>query len=244
MGESRWFPRVTLVVASFAAWLPGTPTHGGNLAVNGSFEIRAAGEPNRHIDTLTPDRKDLVGWQITGKSVDWVGPTRWKASDGDQCLDIDAPGGVRQTIPTTPGRDYQLRFDMAGNVETEPLGKVLRVSINGDHRDFSFDAAGHTRDSLGWVRKEILFTAHGSRTKLSFSNASAKPTASGVALDNIVVVELRPDRYAVRATEKGTVLVDTISGQAWMLTPYQGKTAWLPVECGFSGGTVGELGPL
>ena len=119
---------------------------------------------------------------------------------------------------------------LAGNVETEPRKKLFRVSINGDNRDFSFDAAGHTREKLGWVRKEIIFTARGDKTTLSLSNASAKPTASGVALDNVVVAEVKPGRYAVRTTDKGTSLVDGATGQTWMLMPYKEKTAWLPVR--------------
>ena len=177
MKESRWSRAATLVVALYFGWVVQSPTYGRNLIINGSFEIRESGEPNKNIDRLTPDRKDLVGWQVTGKSVDWKGPTRWKASHGEHCLDINAPGGIKQTLNTTPGRDYQLQFDLAGNVETEPWKKLLRVSINGDHHDFPFDAAGHTRDKLGWVRRQIIFTAQGDKTTLSFSNASAKPTA-------------------------------------------------------------------
>jgi len=104
MRESRWSQAVTLVVVLCPGWVVHPPVLGGNLAVNGSFEIREPGEPNKHIDTLTPDREDLVGWQVTGKSVDWIGPTRWKASHGEHCLDIDAPGGIKQTLNTTPGR--------------------------------------------------------------------------------------------------------------------------------------------
>lgn len=230
MRESRWSQAVTLVVTLYFGWAPQSPAQGGNLVINGSFEIREPGEPNKHIDTLTPDREDLVGWQVTGKSIDWVGPTRWKASHGEHCLDIDAPGGIKQTLNTTPGRDYLLQFDLAGNVETEPRKKLLRVSISGDNHDFSFDAAGHTREKLGWVRKEIIFTAQGDKTTLSFSNLSARPTASGVALDNVVVAQLKPGRYTVRTTDQRTILVDTATGQTWMLMPYKGKTAWLPVE--------------
>jgi choice-of-anchor C domain-containing protein len=230
MSESGWLRAVTLCGSLYFGWLLQPPTYSENLAVNGSFEIRAAGQPNNYIDTLTPDREDLVGWQVTGKSVDWIGPDRWKASHGEHCLDIDAPGGIRQTIQTTPGRAYQLQFDLAGNVETEPLAKVLRVSINGQQRDFSFDAAGHTRQQLGWVRQQIVFTARGDKTTLCFSNASPTPTASGAALDNVVVAEVKPDRYTVRITEKGTVLIDISSGESWMLMPYKEKTAWLPVE--------------
>lgn len=94
----------------------------------------------------------------------------------------------------------------------------------------SFDAAGHTRDNRGWVRKEIYFTAHGEKTTLSFSNASPVPTASGVALDNVAVAEGNPGRFTVRPSGDGMILVDAVTGAAWKLTPFQGKTAWLPVE--------------
>ena len=158
-----------------------------NLVKNGSFEERQTGEPNRHIDTLTPDRKDLVGWQITGTSIDWIGPTRWTASDGKQCLDIDAPGGILQTIKTQPGTVYLLTFDLAGNAELDPAIKGLRVSIHGTAYDFSFDTTGHSRHSLGWSPRQIVFVATADKTRLAFSNLSEKVDSAGVALDNVVL---------------------------------------------------------
>src|SRR5262245_17323467 len=40
----------------------------------------------------------------------------------------------------------------------------------------------------------------------------------------------KPGRYAVRVTDKATILVDTANGQTWMLMPHNGKLAWLPIE--------------
>lgn len=230
MSEHHWLKTATLIATLYCGSMLESPAQGQNLVINGSFELRAGGEPNKHIDTLTADREDLAGWRIIGRSVDWIGPTRWKASHGEHCLDIDAPGGIEQTIKTTPGQQYQLQFDLAGNVETEPVQKLLCVSISGESRDYSFDTTGHTREQLGWVQKEIMFTAPSDTTTLSFSNAQSEPTASGVALDNVVVTEMKPDRYTVRATDRGMILVDGASGQTWRLMPYDGRSAWLPVD--------------
>ena len=94
MFEIRWFKTVTpflLLVAGLAQ----SPLQAENRATNGSFEIRKSGEPNSYIDTLTPDREDLVGWRVTGRSIDWVGPTRWKATHGEHCLDLDTIGFIQ-----------------------------------------------------------------------------------------------------------------------------------------------------
>lgn len=180
-----WTVPVLLVMATWSM-RPSSAAE-KNLVYNGSFEVREPGELHRNIDTVTPDREDLVAWAVTGKSVDWIGPERWKASHGKYCLDIDAPGGVLTQIRTTPGKTYRLTFDMAGNVEIPPSKKNLTVSIDDRKHQFTFDAAGHTRSRLGWVRREVIFTATKKSTTLAFTNASKKPTASGIALDNVVV---------------------------------------------------------
>src|SRR5262245_51694508 len=54
--------------------------------------------------------------------------------------------------------------------------------------------------------------------------------------------ETKEGRYTLRSTEKGTILLDTVTGQTWMLTPYQDKQAWLPVPRVDSIDKLRELG--
>lgn len=42
------------------------------------------------------------------------------------------------------------------------------------------------------------------------------------------VTESTASRYTVRTTEQGSVIVDGVTGQTWMLAPYKDGLAWLP----------------
>jgi hypothetical protein len=59
--------------------------------------------------------------------------------------------------------------------------------------------------------------------------ATAPPETAAAAVDN-ETADPKPGRFAVRVTSRGTILVDTVSGQSWMLMPYKGTSAWLPIE--------------
>jgi choice-of-anchor C domain-containing protein len=171
----------------------------GNLVVNGSFEERNDGLPNNYIETLTAGSDVLAGWEVIGpdepppsdsslgpRTVDWIGPTRWTASEGDHCLDLDS--GIRQLLPTQSGKVYRLRFDMAGNPESEPKHQRLQVFVGKHRHEFEFDANGKTERDLGWATKEIEFVADHDRTMLSFVNAKPNGYSAGVALDNVRLV--------------------------------------------------------
>lgn len=180
-----------------------------NLIVNGSFEKRRDGQPPSDIATLSPGSQDLLGWEIVDarpkplrpnavegggansdvaadvKTVDWIGPARWKASHGGHCLDLD--GGVRQTVPTKPDECYMVAFDLAGNPEVGPFVQLLRVDIDGCQREFAFDPAGKTASNLGWTTQHVVFVAGGERTTLTFFNVRPNVYSAGVALDHVVV---------------------------------------------------------
>ena len=185
------------------------PSHGKGLQIllNGSFEERKRGLPPEHIETLEPGRDDIIGWEILDmplglvsrgqitagqpgagigparKTVDWKGPTRWKASDGGHCLDLD--GGIRQTVRTVKGKSYEVLFDLAGNPELGPGIRRLCVLVDGRRHDFAFETTGKSRDNLGWITKRVVFTANRGRTKLSFINPTPNIHSAGVALDNV-----------------------------------------------------------
>jgi choice-of-anchor C domain-containing protein len=231
----------------------------GNLAVNGSFERREAGQPPNHIETLKPGSQDLAGWEIIdplgkpgsaavpfgqetedlrteGWTIDWIGPTRWQASHGRQSLDLD--GGVRQTLATVPGRTYVLYFDAAANPEQGPNVADLRVLIDDESHDFKLDSTGKSAGDLGWARQRIQFAAQRKGTTLTFFNTSPTSKSAGVALDNVVVLDedqvakrgqTRGERYRVTESSQGPILLDSQTGQTWRLTTQEGQPVWLPI---------------
>ena len=182
--------------------------------VNGSFEIREPGSPPDNINTLKPGCKEIVGWEVIdphgetpsperGKqgewvgdvalrrhTVDWIGPTRWKASHGDHCLDLD--GGIGQTICTVFGESYEVRFDLAGNPELGPRVQTLRVLVDDHPHDFTFDSAGKSTGNMGWTTKRVVFTANSDKTALTFLNANPNAQSAGVGLDNVIARRIDP----------------------------------------------------
>jgi hypothetical protein len=238
-------PAVTIVADAAAA------CDGDNLVTNGSFECRTAGQPPSHIETLALGMTDLAGWEIIDPSplpppsdeaakrelgdrgpawtIDWIGPTRWKAAHGSYCLDLD--GGIRQAIKTEPGKTYDLRFDIAANPELGVNTAHLRVLIDDDRHDFEFSSAGHDQGNLGWSTKTVQFKATRPETTLTFFNSQPSAQSAGVALDDVVVAsgERPKDRFRVTETGGGPILLDTKTGQQWQLTTQDGKDVWLPI---------------
>ena len=244
------WPSIIPLPAELVAAAARTGSDEGNLVTNGSFECRTTGQPPSHIETLAPGRTDLVGWEIIdasplpapgesgkldaadrapGWTIDWIGPTRWKAADGKHCLDLD--GGIRQKIKTEPGKTYELRFDFAANPELGPSTAQLRVLIDDDRHEFSCESAGHDTGNLGWSTRSITFQAARQETTLTFDNSQPNSQSIGVALDHVVVATGKQpkDRYRVTDTSQGPILLDTATGQSWRLAMQDGQSVWLPI---------------
>ena len=205
------------------------------VLLNGSFEQRKYGLPPRHIETLKPGRDDIVGWEIIDmplelvspkhapcgqpgpdivpqrKTVDWIGPTRWRASDGDHCLDLD--GGIRQTVRTMIGESYEVRFDLAGNPELGPSTQRLCVVVDDRRHDFTFDTTGKTTDKLGWSTRHVVFTANRNQTKLAFINPTPNVRSAGVALDNVQLRRFQGELATIRNEEKNAKIKRNKDGQ-------------------------------
>ena len=101
-----------------------------------------------------------------------------------------------------PGKLYRLQFRLAGNVEGGPAKRNLHVIIDDVVLDFAFDVTGKTKQEMGWVSKEIIFTAASDATQLAFVNPHAVSTRFGVALDHIVVRPVAPQRHPATPTEQ------------------------------------------
>ena len=157
-----------------------------NLAVNGSFEQGSG----------------ITGWTATGDGVDRVVSSgagdQWQSGDGTCSLDLNAlhPGGVQQTLATTPGVQYTVGFDLSKNPGGHADHATVQVSAAGGSQLYTFSDANSGTDMM-WSQQTFTFVATGTSTTLSF--ASTYPTddlphparAEGPALDEVVVVQNR-----------------------------------------------------
>ncbi len=162
-----------------------------NLIENGSFEAGSFGDEPFGFTTLSAGQTELLAWEVTGASIDWIG-TRWRASDGDRSIDIagtPGPGGIRQSFPTTPGQTYLVQFDLAGNSEGGESVKELRANVAGVAHDFAFDTTGRSPTDMGWETKRFQFTANSTSSVLEFLSLSPATSTPyfGAAIDNVIV---------------------------------------------------------
>lgn len=162
-----------------------------NLISDGGFENPDNGEtPYRAYG-----RGKIGAWTIENGSVDIVGPY-WRASEGDQSLDLSGmqenPGTISQEIHTTPMRQYRIRFSMAANPEPADIENTKKMKIYwGDQALKTFEVSGKGHDFLnvGWTTYEIKVYSNEPVMKLSFESLTNTPC--GPILDDISVVELK-----------------------------------------------------
>ncbi len=156
------------------------------LVVNGGFE-----EPYLCCEsgfvTYHAGSSALTGWDIDSGSIDHV-EDYWLPADGRQSIDLDgnSEGTISQTIPTTPGQQYQVSFAYSANWE----GSGASMDVGwGSTPAQSFEVsapAGDGPHAMNWSHASHLVTATDSLTDLTFEATSGG--ATGIALDDVSVV--------------------------------------------------------
>ncbi len=176
--------RVAALAAALAA-LATTPAGAQNLLADGGFENPALASSTTF--TTIMNGSAFGAWNVTSGSIDLV-RRFWVPADGFQSIDLNgsSPGTIAQTIATTAGSSYQLRFSLAGNPDNT-FNKVMRVWWGTQDLGLvTFTQAGRTRSNMGW--QTVTFAtliADGPSTMLRFEGQGAK--YFGAALDNIEV---------------------------------------------------------
>ena len=161
-----------------------------SIVQNGSFEsgTDSIGEYKR-----VPDEATIDNWEVVSGNVEIIG-TYWPASEGSRSIDLSGlvAGSIRQPFPTEAGKNYIVKFDMAGNPEGGSGIKTLTADVGGDPiSPFSFDTTNHTKntkETMGWETRNFEFTATAGTTVLTFT--SNVDSAYGPALDNVIVEEI------------------------------------------------------
>ena len=179
------FQILTLTGFSASFLLATNPASAINLIKNGSFENSSLGSGFGFVSVPT-NSTAINDWTVTSGSIDYIN-TLWQNSNGNFSLDLNhlQAASIAQTFVTQPGNQYSVSFDLAGNLGGNPTVKTLKVSAGGSSQDFNFDVTGKTLANMGWLSQTFGFVADSNSTTLSF--ASLNNTATGPALDNVVV---------------------------------------------------------
>jgi choice-of-anchor C domain-containing protein len=160
------------------------PASGGNLLINGSFEL---GPDAGQFASLDAGSMALTGWTITRGNIDDIAAF-WQAADGQHSLDMNGStaGTIAQTFATTPGQVYEVTFNLAGN-PTDPNTSIhgVHVSAAAQSQDFHIDSTGRSQADMGWTPESFQFTATDTSTMLAFSGLDQ--SLWGAALDNVSV---------------------------------------------------------
>jgi len=141
-----------------------------------------------YIGTFFAPYAGITGWTVTAGSVDIIFLPGWSASDGERSIDLDglSAGTIAQTFDTTPGKTYEVDFDLAANFYAGLKIKHVLVTAPGFSQAYSFDSTGATALDMKWQTHTFEFVATGSSSTLSF--ADTDPTSAfGPALDNVKV---------------------------------------------------------
>ncbi len=138
-----------------------------NLLSNGDFEEVDVGEMYQQFD-----KGDRVGaWTVDSGSVDLTGKW-WDAANGKQSLDLngDKTGSISQTVETTSGEGYVVKFAFSGNPDNENPEKAV-IEVLWDDKvlaTLECDREYGKHHAMKWNRYSFAVKAHGDRGTLKF----------------------------------------------------------------------------
>jgi choice-of-anchor C domain-containing protein len=161
-----------------------------NLVKNGGFEEPAGCDP---FCEYAAGSTAMPHWVIGGNSIDLVNTGYFQAAFGSQSVDLSgsAPGSVEQTVDTTSGVTYRLKWYMAGNPYCGQPIKIMDVYWDGTLIAAPrFNTTGHSPSDMGWVSHERQVTAEGSTSTIEFADATPDMSECGATLDEVSLREV------------------------------------------------------
>ena len=131
----------------------------------------------------------LLGpWLVESGNVELKSWMNWQPAHYRQSLDMhgDTAGTIARDLATQPGKAYTVSFAHAGHPVCATAVTTMSAHFGPESLGtFSFDATGHSVQSMGWRYEAITVTATAATTRLRF--ASTTPGGCGPALDDIAV---------------------------------------------------------
>ncbi|HTT92463.1 MAG TPA: DUF642 domain-containing protein [Acidimicrobiales bacterium] len=154
--------------SSFAATTTGT---GSNLITNGCLSDPAV--PSGYAE-VGAGQSGIPGWTVGGENVAAIA-TLWEPAPGcKDSLDLNGNSSVSQTVSTTPGAAYVLRWEGAADARFGPQVTTMRVLWDGKLVSSpTYNAKGHTTTSMGWVTTQVQVTATTPKSVIMFEQNGA-----------------------------------------------------------------------
>jgi|HubBroStandDraft_2_1064218.scaffolds.fasta_scaffold04706_1 hypothetical protein len=173
-------------------------TAASNLIVNGTFSSPLVGPGS---DDFVATGAAFLGWRVVGANGDVAIMSNTFAQNGytfeadgtSQWLDLtglsNSATGVEQTLPTTPGFRYTLRFATGNTVDPGGIfgvSSTIAVSINGRVILTATNARGRGTTRQAWKNFTTTFVATSTATRLEFLNEDPS-TDTEDGLDDVSV---------------------------------------------------------
>jgi len=176
---------LALASVGSAGRTPGRLAVAGDVIVNGSFESPVIPEGTvRYF-------RSLPGWDLAygpSQGIELQRRVVGSPAVGDQHVELDSYGscGIRQTVATQPGREYELSFFFSPRPGTPTADNVLGIKWEGGQFDtLSADGSGLT--DTRWTRYSYLVSATGASARVEFDDLGVS-NGVGTYLDGVSLV--------------------------------------------------------
>ena len=167
-----------------------------NLISDGNFASPNVPTSGTAYSTFNAGQTFGGAWNVTNGSIDVIanGGNGWQAAPGGIGENVDMDGStyqagtINQSFATTTGAQYDLTFYLPGNPGGLPTIKTLEVLAGTADDTFTFNITGLSASNMGWTQEQVLFTAIGSETTLTFESLDPGSDANwGPAIGDVVV---------------------------------------------------------
>lgn len=180
--------------------------------INGSFEDGIAIGPTGVVRLAEGDDSSITGWTVLAEGVDYFDSRYLDASDGDRAVNLtaDTAGGITQRVGGfTPGRTYEIRFDLSSDpFDPQPRPYTSRIIVSatgGGARLYSYTVTGQNSPTdMLYETNEYRFEAGSSFANIQFR--SLNNDEFGAVLDNVIIAEVpEPATWAMLVLGFGLV---------------------------------------
>jgi hypothetical protein len=131
-------------------------------------------------------------WEVSRKNVNLDGST-WANVDGLCNVDLDGnvPGVINSSaFPTKPGASYTLSFVLSGNGYGPPTIKAMKVSIDKQFKQFTWNTyGGNDAENGDWKTVTWKFRVTGRLSVLNFASEDPKGSGFGAVIAGIAIAK-------------------------------------------------------